>query len=537
LKPYTRHFCSLSNPWFVLGSSLTVLAGLVLFLWSPWGDVAGHSTHPLRFYCAAGMSQPVEKIIHQYGEEQGVPVEATFDGSGKLLATLKVVGGQGDLYLAADSSHMRKAKQSGLVAETIPVAVIRPVLVVHPETQKALQRQGKPVTGLADLERNDLRVVIANPELASVGQMTREVLEPLGVWQKLKEGMRGRSARVSTVGTVLEVASIVKKQGPYIGIVWDVTADQFGLQKIAVREFADRHEHIWIGVLSQSKQPTAALRFARYLTARDRGLTVFQQHHYAVMPDADVWQLRPEITFSAGAMLVPAIADEIKRFGEREGAAINLTANGCGILVSQMKQIKAGQAPGKFPDAYFACDTSFMDEVQKKESWFGTPVVLTRNDIVLAVRKGNPKKVQTLEDLKRTDLRIGLAHPVNSALGELTDRLLKKLALHDGVYQGDWKNHIVHVDAGHLLVTQLRANALDVAVVYRSNVRAASATRDSDVDIIELHVPGATATQPFAIANDTQHKYLVGRLLDAICSPANIEHFKELGFHWQPDAK
>jgi molybdate transport system substrate-binding protein len=252
------------------------------------------------------------------------------------------------------------------------------------------------------------------------------------------------------------------------------------------------------------------------------------------MPDADVWKLRPEITLSAGAMLVPAISDAIKHFGDREGATVNLTAAGCGILVSQMKKIKAGQAPGSFPDAYFSCDTSFFNEVQQ---WYGKPVVLSRNDMVLVVRQGNPKNVHGLEDLKRTDLRIGLAHPVNSALGELTDRLLKQLDLHREVYQGDWKSRIVHVDAGHLLVTQLRANALDVAVVYRSNVRAAPGALGKDLELIELHLPGAVATQPFAIAATTQHRYLVQRLLAAICAPANVEHFKELGFHWQAPAK
>jgi molybdate transport system substrate-binding protein len=325
MKPYKRHYCSLSNPWFVTTTSVAVLAGLGLLLWSPWSATSGGTTAPLRLYCAAGMTTPVKEIIHQYAEEQGVKVEASYDGSGKLLSTISVLGGQGDLYLAADSSHMEKAKKDGWVAETIPLAVIRPVLVVHPQVQKALREKGKPVTGLADLERADLRVVIANPEQASIGQLTRDALLPLVVWKKLEDGMRDGAARVSTVGTVLEVAGIVQKQGPFIGIVWDATADQFGLEKIPVKEFEGIRENLWIGVLKKSKQPTAALRFARYLTARDRGMTVLQKHHYAVMPDADVWKLRPEITLSAGAMLMPAIEPEINRFKMREGALVNVT--------------------------------------------------------------------------------------------------------------------------------------------------------------------------------------------------------------------
>jgi molybdenum ABC transporter molybdate-binding protein len=507
---------------------------LVVLLWSPWGETSGgRGSEPLRLYCAAGMTKPVQEIIQQYADEYGVRVEANYDGSGKLLAAIGLPGGQGDLYLAADSSHMMQAKKAGLVVETIPVSMIRPVLVINPEVQKALRQQGKPVTGLADLERSDLKVVIANPELASIGQLARQILRSENLWDKLEEGMRGQGAHVSTVGTVVEVANVVKTKGPFVGIVWDVTAFQFGLETVPVPQFEGHHENVWIGVLKKSEQPTAALRFARYLTARDKGLLVLgdkKRYGHEVMPDADEWQPRPEITLSAGAMLLPAITDEIKRFEKREGATVKLTAAGCGILVSQMKQIKAGQAPGSFPDAYFACDTSFLDQVQQ---WYDKPVVLAKNDMVLLVRQGNPKRIRSLADLTRTDLRIGLAHPVHSALGELTDRLLRKLHLHDDVYQGDWKNRIVYVDAGHLLVTQLRANALDAAVVYRSNAQAAPGALGKELQIIELNEPGALATQPFAIASDTRHRYLVGRLLDALRSPGNIKRFKDLGFHWQ----
>src|SRR5206468_9897334 len=113
----------------------------------------------------------------------------------------------------------------------------------HPDTQKAVQTAGKAkVTGLKDLMRNDLKVVLANPELASIGQFTREVLEPLGLWKDLEAALADRSPRVSTVGTVIEVAGAVQKKERTIGIVWDAVADQFGLEKIALPEFQGRQE-------------------------------------------------------------------------------------------------------------------------------------------------------------------------------------------------------------------------------------------------------------------------------------------------------
>ncbi len=55
-------------------------------------------------------------------------------------------------------------------------------------------------------------------------------------------------------------------------------------------------------------------------------------------------------------MLRPAIEQTIAEFERREGVKVTRVYNGCGILVAQMKA-------GEVPDAYFACDSEFMNQV------------------------------------------------------------------------------------------------------------------------------------------------------------------------------
>jgi molybdenum ABC transporter molybdate-binding protein len=529
MNPYRRPFGVLSSPLLVSGVSVAALGLLTLLLWDPWARPGVVTAAPLRFYCAANVTKPVQAIIDDYRAKYGIEVHTSFDGSGKLLSSIDMTGGEGDLYLAADSDHIRKARKKGLIAETIPIATMRPVLAVHPDTQKELRAAGKPVTGIKDLLRDDLKVVLANPELASIGQFTVEVLGSLEWWKEIDKALTARSPRVSHVGTVVEVAGAVKK-GHTLGIVWDAVADQYGLEKIPLKEFAGRTETMWIAVLARSKQPTAALQFARYLTAADRGMKMLRDAGYDTMADADDWAERPEIKLAAGAMLMPAITDAIDRFSQREGVSVSVTPAGCGILVSQMKRIKAGQSSDSFPDAYFACDTSFMDSVQQ---WYEKPVNVSSNDMVLIRRKGNPKGVNGLKDLARSEVRVGFCDPEKSALGELTDRLLRQLHLHQDVYQGNWQSHIHYVDAGHLLVSQMRAGALDAAVVYRSNALATPEALEKDIEVVELNEKRARATQPFAVSAESRHKYLVRRLLDTITSDASAQRFTQLGFHWQ----
>ena len=78
--------------------------------------------------------------------------------------------------------------------------------------------------------------------------------------------------------TVNEVANDVKIGAVDAGIVWDATADQYPeLDPVPIKDAHRFGVSITIGVLTSTRQPTAALRFARYLGARDKGLPVFER--------------------------------------------------------------------------------------------------------------------------------------------------------------------------------------------------------------------------------------------------------------------
>jgi molybdate transport system substrate-binding protein len=525
----------LSNPWLVSGASLAVVLGLSLLLWSPWDRPGIAGGKRLRLYCAAGLQPAVAEVIKNYAREYGVTVEPSYGGSGELLSMIRAAGGAGDLFLSADALTMGEARKSGDVAEVIPVVVMRPVLVVNKRTQKKLRAAGRPVTSLFDLLRKDLKVILANDAGASIGKVGRRVLESLEIWAKLEQRRKGGSGLVTHAGTVNKVAETVALADGYVGIVWDAVAVQSAaLEIVKAPELKGVKEQVLIGVVKRSRQPTAALQFARYLTARDRGEEVFARHKYTTVPDADAWAEHPEIHLAAGAMLRPAVQDVLKAFEQREGVKINTSYEGCGVLVSQMRSMRLGEKPGKFPDAYFACDASFLDGVRQ---WFQPGVTVARNEMVLIVQKGNPKRVHSLGDLTRPDLRVGVAHQKNSALGKLTADLLGRLGLYEGVYGKGRPRPVVQTDAAHTLVNDLVERALDVAVVYRSNALATPENEREHLDVIPLGLPGAHAVQPFAIAADTRHPYLLRRLRDTLVAEPSARRFRSLGFEWIYPAK
>ncbi|MHC4995031.1 MAG: substrate-binding domain-containing protein, partial [Planctomycetota bacterium] len=263
----------------------------------------------------------------------------------------------------------------------------------------------------------------------------------------------------------------------------------------------------------------ASLQFARYLTARDRGQTHFEAFTYDTIKDADVWSDHPEVLLMAGAMLKPGIEDVIATFEKREGVTIKPVYNGCGILVAQMKT-------GTLPEAYFSCDTSFMTDV---EHHFNPSVDVSKNPMMLVVPTGNPRSIKTLYDLTTPGLKIGLAHPQNSALGALTDRMLEELGLRKKVYNP--QSTVVHSDAGHMLVNQMRTGSLDACIVYRSNAMSNPQNLEH-MELLSIDLPQAIATQPFAISKNAEHKHLMERLFEAVTTAQNQSNFKSLGFEW-----
>jgi molybdate transport system substrate-binding protein len=471
---------------------------------------------PLVVYCAAGMIRPMEAIARQYEREVGVPIQLDPGGSGKLLTQIRALPDQGHLYLAADQWYIDEARRLQLVAESIPVAHLHVVIAVP---------RGNPqrITKAEDLLRAGIRVALANPELASVGRLVQQSLEAAGLWQPLMEKKDREAASVSFLGTVNEAAQALRIDAADVALIWDALAHQYDLDIIDSPALESARSMVIIGVLSRCDRPTEALRFARYVTARDRGLPHFAEHRFNVVRDADRWAVTPEIDIMAGAMLKPGVEDAIRQFAQREGVRINTVYNGCGLLVSQMRA-------GAKPEVYISCDTKFLDMVRDQ---FEPETDLARNPIVIVVARGNPHKIATLEDLADRRLRVGLAHPVNSALGELTDRMLRKLNLRQHFYDNDdvLRDGALHADAGHTLINQMRTGSLDACIVYVSNARSAD-PQGQELEVIRIPLPEAIATQPLAVHRQSEHRYLMYRLRDWLVRPDTAQRFTSLGFEW-----
>lgn len=472
-------------------------------------NAAPSPSNGLFVYCAAGMRLPIEEIATAYEAEFHEPIQLQYGGSNTLLSQVEV-GRTGDLYLAGDDSYTQLAKEKGLAKETIPVAVMRPVIAVAGGNPKNIQ-------SLDDLLRDDVRTALGNPDQAAIGRLTRRLLKSAGKWEEIK-------AQVTRHGvfkpTVPEVANDVKLGSADAGIVWDTTLALYpDLESIRTTELDAGIADVTIAILDSSKQPTRALRFARFLAAKDKGLVTFSKHGFTPVP-GDIWAATPQITFYCGAVNRRAVDSVIQAFAKREGVVINTIYNGCGMLTAQMRTIRDQNGNGVFPDTYMACDRFYLDNVGE---WFQDDVDVSDTEVVIAVPKGNPDNIQSLQDLTKPNVTVAVGQPEQCTIGVLTRQLLKA----EGVLDEVMNNVVTQTATSAMLIPTVTTNSVSATLAYATDTLAES----DKVDTIRISSEAAKAIQPFAIARSSDHKQLARRLFEAVA--ASREQFESAGFHFR----
>ena len=497
---------------------LAVLGLLLIDMGNPNSRGSSNSSNPsgngeltsgLFMYCAAGIQRPVTQIAADYEREYGISIQLQYGGSNTLLNQIQV-GKTGDLYLAADDSYVKMAQEKGLAKESIAVAFMRPVIVVANGNPKSIK-------GIDDLLREDVKTALGNPEQAAVGRKTRKLLKASGHWERLE-------MHVTETGvfqpTVPQVANSVKVGSVDAAIVWDTTVAMYtGLQAIHTPELDKGLADNTIGILTSSRHPTAALRFARYMAARDKGLLTFKQSGWQVV-DGDKWAETPELTFYCGSVNRRAVEPIIQAFEKREGVVVNSIYNGCGILTAQMRAIVGQRQAGGFPDTYMACDVYYLKTVQEM---FQDAVNVSDTEVVIVVPKGNPKNIKSLKDLTRPRMRVSVGQPDQCTIGVLTRQLLTK----EGVLDGVMNNVKTQTATSAMLVPMVTTASVDATLAYETDTLA---ERDK-IDVIHLNSPAAIAVQPFSISRSSNLKYMGRRLFKAISE--SRDKFEAAGFHWR----
>ena len=176
-----------------------------------------------------------------------------------------------------------------------------------------------------------------------------------------------------------------------------------------------------------------------------------------------------ELVILCGSSFVPAMEELRKEFTAETGIAAITTVAGSEDF---LPLIKAGQKG----DILITHDP-YLDYVREAGA-LTDHVQVGFVAPVLAVQKGNPKGLKTIEDLTRQGLRVALSNPRYSTCGEMVFKLLEDKGLKETVL----KNVENRLTKGHAnLGTLIKTEAVDAVIMWNG---VAHTFKDS-LDVVE----------------------------------------------------
>ncbi len=208
----------------------------------------------------------------------------------------------------------------------------------------------------------------------------------------------------------------------------------------------------------------------------------------ATTPVATSTGVTGNITVFAAASLTESFTQIGKDFeAANPGSKVTFNFASSSALATQINE-------GAQADVFAAASPATMQTVTDAGHADGTPVIFVKNQLVIAVQKGNPKGITGLSDLTKPGLKVALCAeqvPCGAAAKKALDAA--NVALTPVTLEQDVKAALAKAKLGEV----------DAALVYRTDAKAAAA----DVDGIEFpESAGAINDYPIVVLKDAPNK-------------------------------
>jgi molybdate transport system substrate-binding protein len=216
-------------------------------------------------FAAASLTEAFTQIAADFtAAEPQVKVVFSFAGSNDLVTQIRQ-GAPADVLATADTGAMDDA--GDLITDPQPFAANKLIIAVAP---------GNPlgVTGLGDLSRDDVKVVLAAPEVPA-GKYADEILSRAGV------EVEPVSLEVTVKGVVTKVALGEADAG--IVYVTDVTAAEGDIDGVTIADDENVVAVYPLGVVTASARPDDAAAFVDFVLSAD-GQKVLADHGFLPAP-------------------------------------------------------------------------------------------------------------------------------------------------------------------------------------------------------------------------------------------------------------
>jgi molybdate transport system substrate-binding protein len=227
-----------------------------------------------------------------------------------------------------------------------------------------------------------------------------------------------------------------------------------------------------------------------------------------------------EITVLAGAGFTKVGADLVTAFEKKyPDTKVVMKYGGSGELFGTLKTTKSGDVflPADYNYMQQAMDNGFVDNSTVKN--------VTKNIPVIAVAKGNPKNITTLEDLAKSGVKVGIGDASGPAIGKTTEKILNASNLTSSVDV----NVVVKTTTVNQLLTYLISGQVDAVIIWED--MGTWSDGKGKIEIINISSnQNKISTVPIAVTTYTKNKGLSQKFEDFVVSPEGQAIWKKWGF-------
>ncbi|MEA5572902.1 molybdate ABC transporter substrate-binding protein [Calothrix sp. UHCC 0171] len=239
-----------------IGAAVASLLLTLSLSFLPSSNVVAQSNGTVLVSAAASLKDVMEEINTAYKQSNpGVTIKYNFGASGALLQQIQQ-GAPVDVFISAAKRQVDTLEQSGqLVAGTRGVLAKNRLVLIVPKSVTG-------VTSFFNLTRDNIKkIAIGEPRSVPAGQYAEQVLQKLGIYNKVK-------AKFVYANNVRQVLAAVEAGNADAGLVYRTDAKISDKVKVVVAADEKYHSPIVypMAVLKRSKNVDAAKNFIQYLS-------------------------------------------------------------------------------------------------------------------------------------------------------------------------------------------------------------------------------------------------------------------------------
>jgi len=219
--------------------------------------------------------------------------------------------------------------------------------------------------------------------------------------------------------------------------------------------------------------------------------------------------------YSGGGLRL-AVNECVDIFSGENDAKVECNYAGSGVLLNQVQVTKKG-------DLFMPGDAFYIDKVEPPEFIESKHKVCYFIPEIL-VRKGNPKNINSLKDLVKPGVRLGLGDPKACAIGRNSVQIFEK----SNINMEDVKKNLVFnsLTVGELGV-QIEVGKVDAVIVWDSTAAHYADSGDTIKIPKDRNVISSVA---IALLGSSRNKELAGEFIDFVTSIRGQELFRKHHF-------